>query len=170
VPVIHYTIHEPAAAPADPLARADATQFVKEGIAWWALIFPLLWLLYHRMWIVLAGFVALLILIEAGSSLAGLEDAAAGWITIVVTLIFALEANDLRRWTLARAGFVTVGAVSGRDRTECELRYFSQWPDAPVSPASRGGMGKPTSAPAAKKGSGAGGEEEVIGLFPEAGR
>jgi hypothetical protein len=168
--VIHYTIHEPAAAPADPMARADATQFVKEGIAWWALVFPVLWLLYHRLWIVLAGFLGILVLIEVGAALAGLGEAAAGWVTIVISLVFALEANNLRRWTLTRRGFVMAGSVSGHDLTECELRYFSQWPDAPTPPAGGAGTSKSPSAPAGAKTSTQGGEDEVIGLFPEAGR
>ena len=33
------------------MQRADRLAFVKDGFSWPALFVPLLWLIYHRMWI-----------------------------------------------------------------------------------------------------------------------
>ncbi len=162
--MIAYTIHEPSDIAGTPEARADAVQFVKEGIAWWALFFPFLWLIYHRMWIVLAGYFALVLALQLGFGLAGLE-AAAGWAVIALSVVFALEANDLRRWGLSRHGYRLVGAVSGRDLTECELKYFTGWETATPRPTPRASAGKaekrtPASPP----------NDDVIGLFPDSGK
>ena len=159
-----YTVHEPSDAPADPVARAERVEFVKEGVAWWALFFPVLWLLYQRLWIVLIGFLALVFVLEAGLALAGFGDTSAALCALVVQVVFAMEANDLRRWTLSRRGYRTIGAVTGNNRTEAELKFFSGWqgtqarsaPPAPV-PAPPPASAQPASA----------GSEEVVGLFPE---
>lgn len=162
-----YTIHEPSARPADMIARAEAVDFVKEGVAWWALLFPLLWLLYHRMWIVLIGLVALLVALQLGLGLIGLSETAIGWSMVAVSILFAVHANDLRRWTLARRGYEMVGAVTGRNRNECELKFFSDWAPAQTAEPAQGEQvtpNKPTVLAARKPGPQGG--DDVIGLFP----
>jgi hypothetical protein len=39
--------------------------------------------------------------------------------------VLAIQANDLRRWSLERRGFEMVAAVTGRSRDECEMKFFS---------------------------------------------
>lgn len=149
------------------IARAEAVNFVKEGIAWWALFFPLLWLVYHRMWIVLLGFVGLLAGLQLGLGLLGLNETAIGWTMIAVSILFAVQANDLRRWTLVRQGFEMVGAATGRDRAECELKFFSGWTlPRTLKPlqGEQAAQEKPA-ASMAKKPTLQGGDD-VIGLFP----
>jgi len=164
-----YSIHEPEPAPGDPLTRADAVQVVKEGIAWWALFMPLLWLIYHQMWLVLLGVVVLTGAIELLAVLGGFSEAGAFWMSMAFSLVFALFANDLRRWTLARRGYVTSGAVTAGSVTEAELKYFSGWEqgDGRNRPAAIAATLHPGEA-------GSGGtlqsEAPVIGLFPEAER
>jgi len=128
-PLSAYTIHQLRNAPAEPLARADNIRFVKEGMAWWALVVPLLWLFYQRMWLVLAGYVAAMIAMQFLFVVTGLGETAFGWSSVVFTLVFVIFANDLRRWSLARGGYITLGAVTGRSLNECEIKYFSQWED-----------------------------------------
>ena len=163
-----YTVHEPGDAPADRIARGESLQFVKEGIAWWALLFPVLWLLYQRLWIVLIGFLALVFVLEAGLALAGFGDTSAALCALVVQVVFAMEANDLRRWTLGRRGYRMVGAVTGSSRTEAELKFFSGWLDAPAPAAPPAPAQAPVPAPPpASAQSVSAGSEEVVGLFPE---
>ena len=50
--------------------RADAVRMVKEGVAWWALLFPALWLLYHRLWLALIGYLALVTVVELALAIA----------------------------------------------------------------------------------------------------
>ncbi len=46
-----YSVYEPPTQAPDLAERADRLAFVKEGFSWPALLVPLLWLLYYRMWI-----------------------------------------------------------------------------------------------------------------------
>ena len=61
-----YSVYEPPVPATDMIARADRLAFVREGFSWVALLVPLVWLLYHRMWI---EFVVL-ILVYVGLQLA----------------------------------------------------------------------------------------------------
>jgi hypothetical protein len=151
----------------DVIARADRLAFVREGFSWVALLVPLVWLLYHRMWI---EFVVLL-LVYVGLQLALGGDAQGqaltAWAGLAISVLFAFEANDLRTASLERRSYRLAGVVSGRDRVDAERAFFVKWlPEqeriAPVAPSSpRRDTGAPPPRP---RGEG----EEVIGLFPQA--
>jgi hypothetical protein len=161
-----YSVYEPADA-ADLEARSAKVAFVKDGIAWLALAVPILWLIYHRMWLELVAFLVIFMSLPLifGSGPAGREIA--GWASIGLTVVFAFEANDLRCWALRRRGFKFAGTAWGRDRIEAETHFFSRWlpeqekPSAPVPvvvppPQSSAGI-LPTRLS---------GGDEVIGSFP----
>ncbi|MBM3502606.1 MAG: DUF2628 domain-containing protein [Alphaproteobacteria bacterium] len=114
-----YTVHQNP----DPLA-GDQVIFIKEGFSWPALVFSLLWALYHRLWWVAGGYVVISLAIELLAT--GLEwPVIGGVVSLAFTVLFAAEANDLRRWSLHRRGWTEVGVVSGRGRDEAERRFFS---------------------------------------------
>ena len=168
--MVTYTVHEREDESGDISDRADKIVFVKEGYAWIALVMPLLWLLYHGMWLVLAGFVALMVALQGVFSLSGIGGDVAGPATFVISAMFALLANDLRRWTLGLRGYHLVEPVSGRDLEECEERFFTDWL------AAQGGstdsikrLQKPSGVRAGSVPARAA-TEDVIGLFPEPGR
>ena len=55
-----YTVHEPL--PRDGARSAPEPErfvFVRDGFSFWALLFGPLWMLRHRMWLVLLGYIAL---------------------------------------------------------------------------------------------------------------
>lgn len=132
-----FSVHEPAGGGRSP-AQAQDIVFIKEGMSWPALFFPLLWQIWHGMWLVLVAYLAVGAAIEfvlrtfAGDALAGIG-------ALGFALLFALEANQIRRWHLARRGFELAGVVAGRDLEEAEFRFFSGWQDseqrAPQFPA-----------------------------------
>ncbi|MGD9867731.1 MAG: DUF2628 domain-containing protein [Hyphomicrobiales bacterium] len=159
--MIAYTVHEPERLPGKLEERADRLRLVKEGFSWPALFVPVLWLLYHRMWLALIGFVAVLVLAEMGLSALGAGDAVGGWAGILIGLLFALNANDLRRWTLGRRGYRMTGAVVGRDTTECEYKLFAAWErETPVPRSPPEGRAAPVPAKSA-------GEGPVIGFLDD---
>lgn len=125
--MIAYSVLEPATTSDDIVERIDGVTFVNEGFAVLALVFPMIWLLFHRMWLVLFAFILVVAIVNIGFVALGLSEAIAGWATLAITLLFALNANDLRRWTLERRGFQFVGVVSGSNREECEIRFFDDW-------------------------------------------
>jgi Protein of unknown function (DUF2628) len=59
-----YTVHEPTGA-LDPVERGDGTRFVREGFNVWAFLFGPLFLLWHRLWLALAGWLLLAALVAA---------------------------------------------------------------------------------------------------------
>ncbi len=171
--MITYTVYERADGESNVALRADSIVFVKEGFAWLALFVPMLWMLFYRMWLVLLAFVIIMLVVQAAATAAGFGEMLAGWITLGASLLFAFHANDLRRWTLARKGYAFAGLVTGRNREECETRFFDGWlatqeaDHVPPAP----GPGEPQKivtpqppAPPRQKGTR---DDDVIGLFPE---
>jgi hypothetical protein len=161
-----YSVYEPPVPETDVIARADRLAFVKEGFSWVALLVPLVWLLYHRMWIESV----VLFLVYVGLQLAFGGDAQGQalvtWASLAISILFAFEASDLRTASLERRGYRLAGVASGRDRVDAERAFFARWlPEheriAPVTlPSSRRDSGARTPP---QRGEG----EEVIGLFPQ---
>lgn len=115
-----FTVHIPP-----DLAGDDATEravFVKDGFCWPALFIPLLWLLWHRLWLVLIAYLVAVTIISAVQMIAG--DSAAAIILIAFAFYFATEANNARRWSLRRRGWTSAGETFGHGRDEAEIRYF----------------------------------------------
>jgi hypothetical protein len=136
--LLTYTVHEPPSPPADRVDRAERLAFVKDGFSWTAALFAPVWLIVHRLWWPLLGYLLL------GGSVALLRLGIAldpGWMTLAALalhLLIGFEASTLRRWTLDRRGWRTIGSVTGRSAEECERRFFDLWlPTQPViAPAS----------------------------------
>ncbi len=116
-----FTVHMPPDLPGD--TAAERAVFVKDGFCWPALFIPLLWLLWHRLWLVLIAYLVAAMVIGAVQIIAG--EAAAAIILIAFAFYFAAEANNARRWSLGRRGWMRDGEVFGRDHGEAEIRYFT---------------------------------------------
>ena len=108
----------------DALSDAVRTAFVKDGFSWVALFFAPLWALYHGLWLVLGAWVVVSLAIGAIGDLVSMG--AGQVLSLAFSLLFALEANQLRRWTLQRRGWELAGIVVGRDREDYERRYFER--------------------------------------------
>jgi hypothetical protein len=145
--MLTFTVHEPPSPPADRSDRAESLVFVKDGFGWAAALFAPIWLLVHRLWWPLLGYVVLIGLFEAFRLALPLLGS---WITlagVALHLLIGFEADTLRRWALARRGWRVLGAVTGKTAAECERRFYEAWlPTQPVialaSPSS-GGLGAP---------------------------
>jgi hypothetical protein len=163
-----YTVHAPPGDDAPP----ERFAFVKDGFSWPALFVPILWLLWHRLWLALVWYVAWVLALAWADRLAGETWAAS--LAILGALFLALEANDIRRRSLARRGWRELGAASGANLEEAEVRFFSEWgrprtpPVAAADPqvARQQTMIRAAYRPALVSDR----EEAVLGLFPEAER
>jgi hypothetical protein len=115
-----YTVHLP---PEDkgPM-RAEDVRFIKDGFSFAALFLPLLWLLWHRLWLALLGFLAVALAIDSIGRF--WSEMAAVVVGVGFAFWFALEARDILRWTLRRRGYRLVAVVEGHDRDSAERRYF----------------------------------------------
>ena len=164
-PVQTYTVFEPRVGPEDIEERAGKLVFVKEGLAFWALIAPAIWLLVNSVWRGLLAYVALSASLIAGLTAIGASEQAIVWGGLVLNLIFAYEARDLYRGALERRGYQLIGVVSGRNLEECERRFLQEWLPEARGQRSRlmamSGTGAPVpGTPSRLQG------EQVIGMFP----
>ena len=161
-----YTVHHRARAADEILQRSDETVFIKEGISWPALFIPFLWLIYHRLWIALAGYVALIIAIGIAALALSLSDVITNVLSLGTNVLLAFEGNNLRRWTLRLKGHQDVGVVIGRPMIEAERRFFQSLVD-------HGGTAPdPGPVPAEKPvqvATALGGDSGPAGLFPAPG-
>jgi hypothetical protein len=152
-----YSVHAPPGEALEP----ERFAFVKDGIAWPALFVPALWMFWHRLWLVLLAYLAYVVALAALGRFVG--EGPAVTVALLGALLLALEANNLRRWSLRRRGWQEVGSGSGRDLEEAELRFFQTWTSQAATP--RAESRAPAYAPRRRDE-----DEPILGLFPEAER
>ena len=163
-----YTVHEPPLRAGAAASDVERFAFVRDGFSWWAFLFAPLWMLRHRMWLVLIGYVVVAVVIEIPVRMVGGPALAASLIGILLGLLVALEAGTLRRFTLGGRGWKNLGVVSGDDREDAERRFFDVWLRRKSSPSGGPPAPTPPSPPAAPIQRPPRGPD-VIGLFPEPG-
>jgi hypothetical protein len=163
-----YTVHEPPMHAAGALADAERFVFVRDGFSFWAFIAAPLWMLWHRMWLVLLGYVLLTGIVLAALVVLGASQAALVVVGLSIALLVGLEANTLRRVTLRRRGWRNVAIVSGHDVEDAEQRFFDAWLHR--APAPRDNAAKPPPVPASVPNMPRPQQPpDVLGLFPEPG-
>jgi hypothetical protein len=163
-----YTVHEPPQRMADDSVNAERFAFVRDGFSFWAFLLGPLWMLWHRMWIMLLVYVVLAGGLEAVAKGAGASSFAVSLIGLLISLLVGLEAGSLRRFTLDRRGWSNVGVVSGDDVEDAERRFFDAWvrrtttrsDGLPATAAAALGAAPPPRMPQ---------PPDVVGLFPEPG-
>jgi len=153
-----YSVHAP---PEEPVAP-EKFLFVKDGFSWPALFVPVLWILWHRMWLTLVYFIVFVLVVAWIGRLGG--DNLAMTVAILGGILFALEANNIRRLSLQHRGFTEVGGASGRNYDEAETRFFTEWAKAPEAVPQRETIPRAAYSPEARE---QGADEPIIGLFPE---
>lgn len=131
-----YTVHEPAQPLADRLDRASSLVFVRDGFTWSAFLFTFIWTLANRLWLTFIGYVVAVVLIVLVLNLAGLGDTAVLPIALFgLQFAIGFEAASLRRAELRFRGWDFLGSVNGRNREDCERRFFELW--LPTQPLMR---------------------------------
>ena len=69
-----YTVHQPPLKKYESAPDPDRFAFVRDGFSFWALIFGPLWMLRHRMWLVLLGYIAVVIALHFALKFVGASD------------------------------------------------------------------------------------------------
>jgi hypothetical protein len=152
-----YTVLAPPPATGDVVPDPLSLVFIKEGFCWPALLLPEIWLIARQLWLVLLlDLVAAAVVTVAAAQL----GAAALPVAILARLLFALEANGLRRWTYYRHAYSLIGVAEGRRLAEAELRFFIDWaPGVAAIPPPPAAEPEAAGRPSPEAG-------EVVGLFP----
>jgi hypothetical protein len=170
-----YTVHAPLSAGRGAAAATDRFVFVRDGFHFWAFAAGLVWLIWHRLWLALLGYIVLSIVGEIVMSQLGVGSGARLTVMLLFALLMGFEAASLRRWTLSRGKWQQIDVVVADDEETAEARFFDRWTagrnlvndqsgvNRGAPPPTRNIPGQPFSRPP----SGAG--DEIIGLFPQPG-
>ena len=103
--------------------ESDA-EFVRDGFSFVAFLVPLVWLLWHRLWLEAALYVAAVMAVAA-AALAGAGENVT-LLAIFINLLVGLEASVLRLKSLRRAGWIEWGIVEAANLSEAEARYLAE--------------------------------------------
>ena len=125
-----YTVH------INPVASTEARQvvFAKDGFAWFALLAPIVWMMYHRMWKVLGAYIVLLAGLTFGLDFLSFSEIEVAIVANGFNILVALQAGDLRAWQLNSSGYETKAVVAAVNEEEAEIRFFNDW-DGDLPPA-----------------------------------
>jgi hypothetical protein len=170
-----YTVHAPVGSNAD-LATTDKITFVRDGFHFWAVVFSVIWLAWHRLWLALLGWILLVVAVDVGLARLGLGRGTILMVDVVLALLLGFEAASLKRWTLSRRKWRQLDIVVADDEETAERRFFDRWTsrqrglvndqwsvDRGAPPPNRNIPGQPFSKPPPLPQGG------IIGLFPEPG-
>ena len=109
----------------------DRVVFLPDGKALLALIAPAIWLIWQRLWLVLAFYVlamvALAALIEFGNPQLG------SFLSVLPGLFLFLEGREMIHRRYERQGWRFDGVIEAGDEKTAELKYFLEQDYAPAT-------------------------------------
>lgn len=170
-----YTVHALRTPTTSGRGVTDRFVFVRDGFRFWAFAGGAIWLLWHRLWLAMIGYLVLSFIGEVTLSLLGVSSSARLAAMLIVALMMGLEAASLQRWTLSRSKWKQVDVVVADTEEGAERRFFDRWlahkaaSDLSVTPVDRGAAppvrphhDQSFSSPSTS-------DAGVIGLFPQPG-
>ena len=107
---------------------SDRTVFLGDGPALLALIVPIVWLLWHRLWLEAALYVLIMVAFGVSTQFGYPEIGA--FLSFLPGLYLMLEGRELVRCRYERSGWHFDGVVEAGDIEAAELRYFSNFVEA----------------------------------------
>jgi hypothetical protein len=159
-----YTVHQPPPTKYEAAPDPERFVFVRDGFSFWAFLLGPLWMLRHRMWLAVLGYIILMGALHFGLLRIGAAVSVTTAVDLMIALLIGFEAATLRRFTLARRKWKNVGIIVGDDREVAEQRFFDAWVrQAPAGPPAPPQPPVPTVSALRRPSA----EPDVIGLFPE---
>ncbi len=153
-----YTVHEPPPKRFEQASDPERFDFVRDGFSFSAFVFGPLWMLSHRMWLVLVGYVGVSAALELMFSLLGTSAASRLMAGFLLAVLVGIESATLRRFTLGRRRWTNLGVIVADDLEAAERRFFDVWVK------SGGAAPRTTSESQSRQPA-----PDVIGLFPQPG-
>jgi hypothetical protein len=157
-----YTVHEPPLRATEASPDPERFVFVRDGFYFWAFLLTPLWMLWHRLWLVLLLYVVVTVGIQNAMHYAGIGAAGGALAMLFIAFLVGVEASTLRRFTLARRGWRQLGIVGGSN-TEAAERFFDTWA------AEAGKAAEPEAPPPLPPPPRPIQPSDIVGLFPEPG-
>ena len=155
-----YTVHEPPPKGDGQTSDPERFAFVRDGFSLWAFMFGPLWMLRHRMWLVLLGYIGVSATLEIVFSLLNTGAGSRLVAGFFLALLVGVESATLRRFTLGRRRWINLGVIVADDLETAERRFFDVW-------VKSGGAAPRTTVESRSREVAA--APEVIGLFPQPG-
>jgi hypothetical protein len=170
-----YTVHAPVTNNLD-FRATDRFAFVRDGFHVWAALFSVIWLVWHRLWLAMLGWIVLMTVADVVMVKLGMTPATVFLVDALLALLLGFEATSLKRWTLSRRRWRQLDIVVADDEEAAERRFFDRWTarqrvtaneqqavDRGSPPPTRDVPGQAFSRPPSPP------REDIIGLFPEPG-
>ena len=101
---------------------------VSEGFCWGACVLSLMWALWHRMWWVALGLAIASVVVNVMIYMLGMDETTGYFLNAGIAILIGLVANDIRRWSLARLGFVDSGVALGDNQDDALARFLDDAP------------------------------------------
>ena len=132
-----YTIHmnNTDVAPVDDGVedgRFDSVVAIPESTAKWAIVFPPLWLAWHKLWWPLV--VYLLIGLLASAAFVAFQSLAILLLAGLPGMYLFLEGHQLRRYGLETRGYKLIDVVEASDETAAINRFVANWEEPARAP------------------------------------
>ena len=105
-------------------ASSDTPMLVREGFSFAAFLFGPIWLLAHRAWVPAVLLIAANVLVGALA-----PEAAEPLLFLGIMLFVGLAGNDMRRFSLERAGYLLMHVVAARDADGALARLLDRRPE-----------------------------------------
>lgn len=104
----------------------ESPVFVPEGFNVYAFLFHIFWALYHRIWLQAFIILGLLIAVQIASAYGDLSRTSTIILDLGIRLMIGMAANDLRRDTLDKRGWVVSDVVIADSLLDAERRYYDR--------------------------------------------
>jgi hypothetical protein len=157
-----YTVHQPPLRAVETSPDPERFVFVRDGFNFWAFLLAPLWMLWHRLWLVLLIYLVVIVGIENVMHFAGVGAPGSALAALLIAFLVGAEASTLRRFTLDRRGYRQLGVVGGANAEAAERRFFDGWAKAGADKRS-GPSPSPSAPPPMPQ------APDIVGLFPEPG-
>jgi len=157
-----FTVHEPPLRATAALPDPERFVFVRDGLYVWAFLLTPLWMLWCGLWLVFLIYAVFAFAVDTAMHYAGFGTGSIILVQLLISLLVAVEAASLRRFSLGRRGWKNIGVVSGDDLEDAERRFYDAWVRAAAAGRAAPPTIPPNSPPIAQA-------PDIIGLFPEAG-
>ncbi len=157
-----YTVHAPVGDGIDARTSFDRLVFVRDGFYFWAFAAAIIWLIWHRLWLALLGYIFLTLAIEIAFILFDVPAPAQLAAMTLIAVLVGLEAASLWRWKLSRRRWRQLDVVVAENEEAAERRFLDRWKERAHESGRNDTASLLPRTPSMS-------QPDVIGLFPQPG-
>ena len=125
--LVAFNVYEPPVGAGDRLDRGERLVFVKDGFHWLAALVPVIWLPVKGLWLELLVFLVGVGVFTWALEMLGVNDELVSTLILIIQIVIGFEATNIQGAALERRGWRMAGAIVGRNREECEVRFLATW-------------------------------------------